>query len=281
MIALESSVLVVAGSDSGAGAGIQADLKTCAAFGVHASTAITAITVQNTRGVRQVEVLPPSLVAAQMRAVLEDFSIAAVKLGMLGSAGVVSAVADLLDEYPHIPVILDPVLVSTSGASLLDAEGVALLRERLLPRALLVTPNLAEAALLGELSENEVQADLDRAAVSIMRLGVGAVLIKGGHINTAKADDVLFYQGRRVRFSSSRVITSNLHGTGCTLASAIAAGLARGEPLVAAVERAKGYLTQALIAGASRPLGRGCGPMDHGVVVDGKNKRSGGVDSAT
>ncbi|WP_210398222.1 bifunctional hydroxymethylpyrimidine kinase/phosphomethylpyrimidine kinase [Motiliproteus sediminis] len=266
----EPVVLVVAGSDSGAGAGLQADLKTCFALGVYAATAVTAVTVQNTRGVRRVEPMSAGLVAEQMRAVLEDFNVAAIKIGMLASAAVVESVVAVLADYPGCPVVLDPVLLSTSGAELLEPAGVAVLKQDLLPNVQLVTPNLPEIALLAGMGELQSSEEMHEAAARLRGLGVPAVLVKGGHSGGDRSDDWLFAEGLEQRFSAPRIKTGNTHGTGCTLASAIAAGLALGLPLALAVEAAKRYLTGALGAAAVRRLGSGCGPLGHDFAMNEK-----------
>jgi len=252
--------LTIAGSDSGGGAGIQADLKTFTVLGVYGMSAVTAVTAQNTVGVREFTVLEPALVAAQIDAVLEDIGCDAAKTGMLGTAEVVATVADRLAFY-HVPnVVVDPVMVAKSGDALLAPDARAAVVELLLPCARLVTPNLPEAsALLGR----KVGADdMAEAAQELCRLGARAAVIKGGHLQ-GDAVDVLYDAdtGRTVRLSAPRLDTPHTHGTGCTFSAAIAAFLAQGLELALAVRRAKRFVTAAIARGL--PLGSGRGPTDH------------------
>ena len=257
------NVLSIAGSDPSGGAGIQADLKTFAALGCHGMAAITALTAQNTRGVSAVHLPPADFVREQVAMVLADVKVAAVKIGMLGSAEIVAALADALAPYPAVPVVLDPVLVSTSGATLGDDSVIAAMRARLFPRATLVTPNLAEAARLAGIAEPASRADVEAAARALRGAGPAAWLVKGGHGSGASADDALLDDEGLLWLKAPRVATHNTHGTGCTLSSAIAAGLAKGAPLRAAVAEAKAYLSAAL-GGADRlAVGKGAGPVDH------------------
>ncbi len=253
--------LTIAGSDSGGGAGIQADLKTFAAYGVYGASALTAITAQNTVAVSAVHVLPAALVRAQIDAVLGDIGADAVKTGMLGSVEVVRAVVDALIAHRPPVVVVDPVMISKSGNTLLDAAAVVAVRELLLPHADLLTPNAPEAAAL---TGHEVHslATAREAARRLHALGPKAVLVKGGHL---PGDDVidLLYDGHHLHeLRAPRIASTHTHGTGCTLASAIAAGLALGQELEAAVADARAYVYGA-IAHAPR-LGRGHGPLDHG-----------------
>ena len=252
-------VLTIAGSDSGGGAGIQADLKTCSALGVYATTAITAITAQNTRNVTEVFELPPGLVAAQIDAVVSDIRIDAVKTGMLANAEIIEAVAAKLCEHKLEPVVIDPVMVAKSGARLLRDDAVAALRERLLPLATVLTPNLPEAEVL--LGRPLVSwEEISQGARDLVAMGARAVVMKGGHRDGPATD--LFYDGEHFHeFTAVRVETSSTHGTGCTFASAIAAGLAKGESVRGAVAMAKAYVTKALQS--AYPLGHGHGPVHH------------------
>ena len=253
--------LTIAGSDSGGGAGIQADLKTFAALGVYGMSALTAITVQNTVGVRDALVLEPALVAAQIDAVLEDIGCDAAKTGMLGTAEVVAAVAERLAHHGVRNVVVDPVMVAKSGDRLLDEDARAAVVERLLPVARIVTPNLPEAAaLLGREIAPDAMADAARA---LGALGAGAAVVKGGHAGGERSVDVLYDAATDTltSFSAPRIDTTNTHGTGCTFASAIAAFLARGWRLEAAVAWAKRFVTAAIRRGL--PLGHGYGPTDH------------------
>jgi hydroxymethylpyrimidine/phosphomethylpyrimidine kinase len=257
--------LTIAGSDSGAGAGIQADLKTFAALGVYGASAITAITAQNTQRVTRVFELPPDLVAGQIDAVLDDIGADAVKTGMLSSAGIIEAVAAKARERELRPLVVDPVMVAASGDRLLREDAVAALRESLLPLATVVTPNLPEAeVLLGRSLES--WDDVRAGAQEIVAMGAEAVVITGGHPPTDAGEDApatdLFYDGRELHeFTAARVDTTNTHGTGCTFASAITAGLAKGSDLRGAVALAKAYVTKALQS--AYPIGRGRGPVHH------------------
>ena len=254
------SVLTIAGSDSSAGAGIQADLKTFAALGVYGTCAITAITAQNTRGVTAVQETPPDIVAAQIDAVAADIRPDAVKTGMLASAPIIEVVAAKVREHGLPNLVVDPVMVAKSGDRLLRDDAVTVLRDLLLPLAAVVTPNLPEAEVLAGFAIDSDE-DVRRAAKEIVGLGARAVVVKGGHREAAEAVDVL-YDGTTFRdYSAPRIDTTSTHGTGCTFASAIAAYLARGEPLAEAVGRAKEYLTEALRR--AYPIGGGHGPVHH------------------
>jgi len=257
-------VLSIAGSDSGGGAGIQADLKTFAALGCYGMTAITALTAQNTRGVSGIHGVPPAFLKAQIQAVVEDIGVDAVKLGMLHAPEVVEVVAWAIDHYRLPNVVLDPVMVATSGDRLIAAETVQVLVRELFPRAVVVTPNLDEAALLIGHAIDGIDA-LDQAAEELLALGAQAVLLKGGHLPGDEVVDVLLGSGGvRKRLASARIASRNLHGTGCTLSSAIAAHLALGLALPEAVERARAYVLGAMAAGARVRIGEGHGPLNHG-----------------
>ncbi len=252
--------LSIAGSDSGGGAGIQADLKTFSALGVFGMTAITAVTVQNTQGVSGYETLPPPIVGDQIRAVVTDIGVDAAKTGMLASAEIVEAVAAAVAETNVPNLVVDPVAVSKHGHRLLDEDAVGALRDRILPLATLVTPNLPEATgLVGfEVTSRDLMED---AAETIRAMGPGAVLIKGGHLPGSNgADDVFFDGDRMMWIAGERIETTNTHGTGCTLSSAIAAYLARGDELFEAVRKGKLFVTEAIRA--ALPLGKGIGPVD-------------------
>jgi len=257
-------VLSIAGSDSGGGAGIQADLKTFAALGCYGMTAITALTAQNTRGVSGIHGVPPEFLKAQIQAVVEDIGVDAVKLGMLHAPEVVEVVAWAIDHYNLPNVVLDPVMVATSGDRLIASETVQVLVRELFPRAVVVTPNLDEAALLIGHAIDGIEA-LDGAADELLALGAKAVLLKGGHLPGNEVVDVLLQaDGTRKRLASQRIASRNLHGTGCTLSSAIAAHLALGLTLSEAVERARAYILGAMAAGADVAVGAGHGPLNHG-----------------
>lgn len=268
MTAFPPRTLTIAGSDSGGGAGIQADLKTFAALGCYGMSAITAITAQNTLGVTGVHAIPAEMVAAQIDAVADDIGIDAAKTGMLGTASIVEAVAAAVDRHGLRKLVVDPVMVATSGATLSDDATAQAMVRLLFPRALLVTPNLPEASyLLGRPVTR--RADMEGAAQQLIELGCQAVLLKGGHLAEAgqqdSLDDLLMSADGSVRvFSHPRIDTRNLHGTGCTLAAAIASQLARGDALEQAVGTALDFVAQAIAAGANLRLGTGNGPLNHG-----------------
>jgi hydroxymethylpyrimidine/phosphomethylpyrimidine kinase len=251
--------MTIAGSDSGGGAGIQADLKTFAAFGVYGTSAVTAITAQNTQKVTDVLELSPELVAAQIDAVLQDIGADAVKTGMLSNSAIIKVVAGKVREYEVRKLVVDPVMVSKGGDRLLKKEAIDALREDLLPLALVATPNVAEAEVITGVTVKTLE-DAQKAAERIVGMGAKNALVKGGHLDGPPIDT--FYDGREFReFKSIRIETRNTHGTGCTLASAIAAGLARGLALEEAIARAKRYVTEAIRWGFH--VGQGHGPLDH------------------
>ena len=257
-------VLTIAGSDSGGGAGIQADLKTIAANHCYGMSVITALTAQNTLGVSAIHAVPVDFVAAQMDAVLSDIGADAVKIGMLFSPELIRTVADGLRRYGAKNIVLDPVMVAQSGDKLLQDEAVTALKEHLIPLADLITPNLPEASVLLD-REILTEEDLAAAAVDLAALGAGNVLIKGGHLESENSDDCLYLgaEQRLVTLAGERVVTRNNHGTGCTLSSAIAAYLARGEDMETAVRLGKDYIAGAIQAGAAYEIGRGNGPVHH------------------
>jgi hydroxymethylpyrimidine/phosphomethylpyrimidine kinase len=255
--------LTIAGSDPSGGAGIQADLKTFAAFGVYGASVITALTAQNTQKVTGILDVPPAFIAAQIDAVFSDLAIGAVKLGMLSQAASIEAVARGLVRHKADNVVLDPVMVASSGASLIAADAVGALRRLLIPRALLITPNLPEAAALTGASVARNERDMEVQAREILSLGARHVLIKGGHGEGEESVDLLVGQGEVLRFAAKRIATKNTHGTGCTLSSAIAAGLAQGRTLAEAVSQAKTYVTAAIAAADALAVGHGRGPLDH------------------
>ena len=257
------NALTIAGSDSGGAAGIQADLKTFSALGVYGCSVVTALTAQNTLGVQAVLGVEPGFVRQQMDSVLGDLAVAAVKLGMLGTAEIVTAVADGLQAWRPPLVVLDPVMVAKSGDRLLRDEAVAALRERLLPLAHLVTPNLPEAGALLGAPEPRDRAEMESAARRLLALGPANVLLKGGHLAGATSPDLLLSGGERLWLESARIATRHTHGTGCTLSSAIAALLARGLRLPDAVAGAKRWLTEAIAAGDGLGIGHGIGPVHH------------------
>ncbi|WP_298721602.1 bifunctional hydroxymethylpyrimidine kinase/phosphomethylpyrimidine kinase [uncultured Ferrovibrio sp.] len=259
-------VLIIAGSDSGGGAGIQADIKAVTALGGYAATAITALTAQDTRTVHAVHDVPADFVALQLRVVLEDIGADAIKTGMLHRADIIEAIVDALDRYaPDVPLVVDPVMVAKGGARLLQPSAADALRTKLIPRATLITPNLPEAEVLSDMTIPG-EAEMPAAAERLLSLGPRAVLLKGGHL---PGDDLVDYlatgEGRVERFEGRRIDTSSTHGTGCTLASAIAAGLAFGLPLQAAVEQARRYVRKAIETAPG--LGHGHGPLNHAHTV--------------
>lgn len=255
--------LTIAGSDSSGGAGIQADLKTFSALGVYGASVITALTAQNTRGVKAIHAVPADFIAAQIDAVCSDLAIAAIKIGMTGTADAIQAIAEGIGSLGSTPVILDPVMVAESGDALLDTGAEQALSEKLIPLAALITPNLHEAArLLDEPAAASEDAMRDQAR-KLHELGPQAVLVKGGHGRGPEAVDILYDGQNFTRLAAKRVDTTNAHGTGCTLSSAIAALLARGAPLGEAVERAKAYLTAALAHADELDVGTGAGPVHH------------------
>jgi hydroxymethylpyrimidine/phosphomethylpyrimidine kinase len=256
--------LTIAGSDSGGGAGIQADLKTFQQFGVFGTSVIVALTAQNTRGVRAVQPVPDDMVAAQLDALAEDLPPAAVKTGMLATAALVHLVADAIREHGWRTYICDPVMVATSGHRLLDAAAESVVRDRLLPLAALVTPNLDEAAILTSLDVRD-PTEMERAGYRLLELGAGAALVKGGHLDSVEMTDVLITAKGARRFTHPRISTTSTHGTGCTLSAAITAGLALGRDLESAVADGLDYVHRAMLAAPG--LGGGHGPLNHTVTA--------------
>ena len=255
--------LTIAGSDSSGGAGIQADLKTFAALGVYGASVITALTAQNTCGVRGVHPAPPEFVTAQLDAVFDDLAVAAVKIGMVASRGLVEAIAAGLARWMPAHLVLDPVMVATSGDKLLADDAVDGLRRFLLPRATLITPNLPEAAaLLGEDVATTEAAIADQGR-RLLALGCPAVLIKGGHGEGSGSTDYLVTDATTLSLTAPRIATRNTHGTGCSLSSAVAAGLAKGEALETAVRSAKAFVSAAIAAADRFTVGHGHGPVHH------------------
>ena len=258
-------MLVVAGSDSGGGAGIQADIKAITALGAYAATAITALTAQDTLGVHAVHPVPTDFVRQQIRLSLDDIGADAIKTGMLGDAATIETVCDALAAARGTPLVADPVMVAKGGARLLAPDAVEALRRRLLPLASVLTPNLPEAEVLCGTAIGDVAA-MENAARSLLELGVPAVLLKGGHLPGDAVVDILATSDGVERFTDPRIETRHTHGTGCTLASAVAAGLAQGMGLRDAVVRARRYVRAAILAAPG--YGRGHGPLDHGVTLD-------------
>jgi len=260
---VKGRVLIIAGSDSSGGAGIQADIKSCAAFGAYSMTAITAVTAQNTVGVQQVEFLPPELVRGQIRSVLSDIGADVVKIGMLGTKDIIDVVAEEIEPLDAF-IILDPVAVATSGDALLQDDAIAALKETLLPLADLVTPNVPEAELLTGLKINDVD-DLTKAGDALLARNVYAALMKGGHLKGKSVVDVLVSEEGANIMSGPRLHTRHTHGTGCTLASAIAANMVLGAPLDEAVMTAREFVFEAIRTAPK--LGEGHGPLNHGLAM--------------
>ena len=269
------AVLTIAGSDCSGGAGIQADIKTISALGCYAASAITAVTVQNTQGVTAVHAVPPEIVAGQIRAVMDDIKPKAVKIGMVNDAETIKAIADALADYDIEHIVVDPVMVSTSGSKLMQDDAIKVFIERLLPMSTLITPNIYEAEILAgkKITDEDAMNDV---AGEILSKGAEAVLIKGGHIEGDKKVDLLYNAIRKTEarsseltmmigdsFESETVETRNTHGTGCTLSAAIASNLAMGLGINKAIDKAKYWLTSALIAGADVEIGSGHGPVNH------------------
>jgi hydroxymethylpyrimidine/phosphomethylpyrimidine kinase len=255
--------LTIAGSDSSGGAGIQADLKTFAALGVYGASVVTALTAQNTQGVTGIHRVPADFVAAQIDAVFADLDVKAVKIGMTAETAVIGAIAAGLARWSPDHVVLDPVMVATSGDRLLAPEAIEALRRTLIPRARLITPNLPEAAALLDESVAETESGISQQGRRLLALGCAAVLIKGGHGQGTESIDYLVTRDSEVVLASPRIATKNTHGTGCTLSSAIAAGLAKGESMEAAVRAAKAYITAAIAAADRLGVGHGHGPVHH------------------
>ncbi|HEX5805064.1 MAG TPA: bifunctional hydroxymethylpyrimidine kinase/phosphomethylpyrimidine kinase [Macromonas sp.] len=260
-------VLTIAGSDSGGGAGIQADLKTFSALGCYGMTAITALTAQNTQGVRAIHGVPAAFLKEQIAAVVEDIGVDAVKIGMLHAPEIVEAVAWAIDTYRLKRVVLDPVMVATSGDALIENATIAVLVRELFPRCTVVTPNLDEAGLLLGRTVRE-EAELEQACSDLLAMGAQAVLLKGGHLGGDLLTDVLAIRSEPATYwqhlTGERIASHNVHGTGCTMSSAIAAYLAQGSTLEEAVQAAHGYIRGAIAAGAAVSTGQGNGPLNHG-----------------
>lgn len=263
---MKGRVLIIAGSDSGGGAGIQADIKTVTALGGYAMTAITALTAQDTQTVHSVHPVPPDFVVGQIAAVMCDLDADAIKIGMLGTADMIETVARALDDYaPGVPIILDPVMVTKGGVYILDRGAEEAMIEHLLPRATLITPNATEAeALVGDLVRD---ADgQDQAALALLAMGPQAALVKGGHIDGKILRDLLVTKdGARHEFTGPRIETTSTHGTGCTMASAIATGIAQGMDMAQAVARARAYVQKAIETAPG--YGHGHGPLNHAHTV--------------
>jgi hydroxymethylpyrimidine/phosphomethylpyrimidine kinase len=255
--------VTIAGSDSGGGAGIQADLKAFSALGAYGASVITALTAQNTRGVTGIHDVPPEFITAQIDAVYSDLQVNATKIGMLSQPAAIEAVAAGLEKYQVQNIVLDPVMIAASGDRLLAPEAVDVLRRVLIPRATLITPNLSETAALLDAPEATTETEMKEQAERLLALGAKAVLIKGGHAKGAESVDYLVQLTTVARLAAERIATTNTHGTGCTLSSAVAAGLAKGLALDEAVREAKAYVTDAIAASAKLRIGQGNGPTHH------------------
>jgi len=255
--------VTIAGSDSGGGAGIQADLKTFSALGVYGASIITALTAQNTKGVTAIHDVPADFITAQIDAVFSDLDVDAVKIGMVSRREAIVAIAAGLERWRQTKVVLDPVMVATSGDKLLAPDAVDALKRVLIPRALVITPNLPEAAALLDAPIARTETEMRAQGERLLALGARAVLVKGGHAESAEAVDLLIEPTAFTRLVADRVATQNTHGTGCTLSSAIAAGLAKGQDLGASVRAAKDYVTAALAAAHRIKIGAGHGPVHH------------------
>lgn len=257
-------ILTIAGSDCSGGAGIQADIKTISALGAYAASAITAITVQNTLGVTGIHPVPPEYVKGQIEAVMTDIRPQAVKIGMINDVKIVEVIADAIQKFRPRFVVFDPVMVSTSGCKLIEDDAITALTTRLMPLATLITPNLSEAQVLTGITVNDRQS-MQAAAQELLKLGSQAVLVKGGHLEGGRMYDLLQVRNESEPhlFAADKVNSSNTHGTGCTLSSAIATYLALGSPLVTAVEKAKQYVWQGILTGKDVHIGEGHGPLNH------------------
>ncbi len=255
--------LTIAGSDSGGGAGIQADLKTFSALGAYGASVITALTAQNTQTVSAIHEVPPAFITEQLNCVLSDLTVTAIKVGMLASPDIIRAVADVLEQHRIIPVVLDPVMVAKSGDSLLSDDALGALKERLCPLATVITPNLPEAAKLLACDEAINEEQVREQARELIDTGIAAVLVKGGHLSGQMSTDILISSDSTVEFPHTRIDTKNTHGTGCTLSSAIAAGLAKGCNLEEAVANAQSYVHEAICAADELQIGHGHGPVHH------------------
>jgi hydroxymethylpyrimidine/phosphomethylpyrimidine kinase len=255
--------VTIAGSDSGGGAGIQADLKTFSALGVYGASILTALTAQNTRGITAIHDVPADFITAQIDAVFSDLTVGAVKIGMLSQASAIEAVAAGIKRHRVTNVVLDPVMIATSGDRLIAEDAVDVLRRVLIPLALIITPNLPEAAALLDAPIADTETEMREQGKRLLSLGPRAVLIKGGHAHGVESVDLLIEPHAETRLPANRIATINTHGTGCTLSSAIAAGLAKGEPLSDAVRHAKAYITAAIAASGKLHIGHGCGPVHH------------------
>lgn len=260
---MSAIAVTIAGSDSGGGAGIQADLKTFSALGVYGASVLTALTAQNTKGVSGIHDVPPAFVGAQIDAVFSDLKVNAVKIGMLSQPAVIDVIATKLTKYGIKSVVLDPVMVATSGDVLLQSSAISVLKDKLFPLAVLITPNMQEAALLLDQPVAHSQEDMLQQAKALLEMGARGVLLKGGHGSSETCDDLYLTQSAEKWYTAPRYNTQNTHGTGCTLSSAIAAGLAKGLELGTAIGEAKDYISRAIKAADTLDIGEGHGPVHH------------------
>ncbi|MEM1287461.1 MAG: bifunctional hydroxymethylpyrimidine kinase/phosphomethylpyrimidine kinase [Pseudomonadota bacterium] len=258
-----ANVLSIAGSDPSGGAGIQADIKAISANGAYAMAALTALTAQNTTGVTGVHLVPPAFVADQIKAVFDDVSVSAVKVGMIANADIAAAVADALQEHRGLPIVLDPVMIAKGGAPLLEDDAIETVRKKLLPLASVITPNLPEAARLLDRGVATSRDEIAQQAQALLGLGATSALVKGGHLETDESPDCLATNEGITWFEGSRTATKNTHGTGCTLSSALAAHLGQGKPINGAVGEAKAYVTEAIASADDLSVGHGHGPTHH------------------
>lgn len=261
-------VLIIAGSDSGGGAGIQADIKTCAAFGVYSMTAVTAVTAQNTLGVQQVEVMSAELVRAQIQSAMSDIGADVIKIGMLGNEDIINVVAEEIADVEAL-VVLDPVMVATSGDALLEDGAVEALKAKLIPLCDVITPNVPEAVLITGMKIDAAE-DMSKAGEKLLEMGAYAAVMKGGHLKGKTIVDILVSEDGASMMTGPRIHSRHTHGTGCTLASAIAAGLAQNKPLEEVVMSARDFVYDAI--SAAPKLGGGHGPLNHGLVMDGEDE---------
>ena len=263
-----ANILTIAGSDSSGGAGVQADIKAISANGAYAASVISALTAQNTKGVQAVASVDVGLIRAQIDAVMDDLTIDAIKIGMLGQDHIIACVAQAMEYWQkqqekRIPIILDPVMVAKSGDMLLEPSAVASLKTNLLPLANLITPNLPEAATLCDLPIPTHQTEMEAMASSLRKLGAKAILLKGGHLQSRTSPDLLIDDERQIWLHGARIKAKNTHGTGCTLSASIATYMGKGYALLEAVEAAKAYLSKALTSADALNIGQGIGPVDH------------------
>lgn len=255
--------LTIAGSDSSGGAGIQADIKTFSALGVYGASVLTALTAQNTQSVDSIHDVPAQFIVDQLRAVLDDLDVCTIKIGMLSSSPIIEAVATTLRDQADIPIVLDPVMVAKSGDKLLSEDALSALCESLCPLATLLTPNIPEAAILLNSKEAQSIEDVEHQAWQLGNMTGNSVLLKGGHLESLQSTDVLVHEGKLRHFDFKRIDTTNTHGTGCTLSSAIAAGLAKGNDLTTAVKMATEFVNQAIASADQLSIGHGHGPVHH------------------